>query len=164
AVLGAVDPRAEPAPEVAAARDGREVVELIEEAQLDQPLQQSEVERRAADAAAGEAERRARPDGRILHRGAVAFVHEPDDPLEFTPGVGPFAAGLRCVAALAGVAVLDRVATERDELLAQDLPEFLGRFARLRFAGHVALPPRSVPGTAAVRGKGRGARPRPISR
>ena len=52
----AMDPRREPAPDVAAARHGREVVELLEEAELRQGLEHAEVERGAADAAAREGE------------------------------------------------------------------------------------------------------------
>ena len=53
----AVQPRREPAADVAAAGDGREIVDRCERADAREALQHAERERRAADAAARETER-----------------------------------------------------------------------------------------------------------
>ena len=56
--VGAEAPRGQPAADVAAARDRRQVVELAEQAGARQALQHAEAEAAAADATAREAERR----------------------------------------------------------------------------------------------------------
>ncbi len=61
-----LDPGDEPAADVAAARDRRQVVEVAQQALLRQPLQDAEVEGGAADAAAGE--------GQAGEAGAVRLV------------------------------------------------------------------------------------------
>src|SRR5213078_2868553 len=48
AFVGALNPGGEPAADVSAARDGREVMKLLEKAATSQPLQYSERKRRAA--------------------------------------------------------------------------------------------------------------------
>ena len=68
----AVQPRREPAADVASARDGREVVEFLQQLVARESLQEAERERPAADAAAGERERGvpARVEPRVYRREA----------------------------------------------------------------------------------------------
>src|SRR6185436_11758598 len=56
-----VNPCAQPTPHVTAARDRREIIKLIQETLAGQALQDTQPERRAANAPARETECRARP-------------------------------------------------------------------------------------------------------
>jgi hypothetical protein len=85
AETGAADPGAQPAAEEAAARHGREVVELVEQIVPGQPLHHSQREGGAPDAAAREAKRR-----QLLFMDLLVNARQTDVVDLLEPGEGVF--------------------------------------------------------------------------